>query len=79
MEIAGSVPAGRYRNRSVIPGFGLTLGVTLTWLSLIVLIPLASLFAKSATLGWEQFFDTLANERVLAALRLSFLASLGYL
>ena len=77
MAIAGSVTAGRYRNRSVIPGFGLTLGVTLTWLSLIVLIPLASLFAKSATLGWEQFFDTLANERVLAALRLSFLASLA--
>ena len=77
MEIAGSVPARRYRNRSVIPGFGLTLGVTLTWLSLIVLIPLASLFAKSATLGWGQFFETLADERVLAALRLSFLASLA--
>ncbi|MGH7005806.1 MAG: sulfate ABC transporter permease subunit CysT [Alphaproteobacteria bacterium] len=77
MAIAGSAVVGRYSNRSVIPGFGLTLGLTLTWLSLIVLIPLASLFFKSATLGWSQFFDTLTNDRVLAALQLSFLASLA--
>jgi sulfate/thiosulfate transport system permease protein len=74
---AGSAAIGGYRNRSVIPGFGLTLGLTLTWLSLIVLIPLASLVLKSATLGWSQFFDTLTNDRVLAALQLSFLASLA--
>ena len=77
MATAGSAAIGGYRNRSVIPGFGLTLGLTLTWLSLIVLIPLASLVFKSATLGWSQFFDTLTNDRVLAALQLSFLASLA--
>ena len=60
------------RRPSVIPGFGLTLGLTLTWLSLIVLIPLAGLFLKSATLGWEQFFAVLSSPRVVASLKISF-------
>ena len=77
MATASTAALGRSRSRSVIPGFGLTLGLTLTWLSLIVLIPLASLFAKSASLGWEPFLDTLSNARVLAALQLSFIASLA--
>jgi sulfate transport system permease protein len=57
---------------SVIPGFGLTLGLTLTWLGLIVLIPLAALFARSASLGPEEFLAAASGPRVLAALRLSF-------
>ncbi|WP_298726406.1 sulfate ABC transporter permease subunit CysT [uncultured Ferrovibrio sp.] len=61
---------------SVIPGFGITLGLSLLWLTLLVLIPLASLFLKSATLGWEPFFNTITAPRVLAALRLSFGAAL---
>ena len=61
---------------SAIPGFGLALGFTLTYLSLIVLIPLAALFLKSATLGFSGFFDVVAGPRTLAALRLSFLTSL---
>jgi len=58
---------------SAIPGFGLALGFTLTYLSLIVLIPLAALVLKSATSG---FWDTVTGARTLAALRLSFLTSL---
>lgn len=57
---------------SVIPGFGVTLGLTLTWLGLIVLIPLAALFARAASLGPEAFLDATSSPRVLAALRLSF-------
>ena len=61
-----------WRKPSVIPGFGITLGLTLMWLSLIVLIPLAGLFLKSATLGWEQFFAVLLSPRTVAALKISF-------
>ena len=61
---------------SAIPGFGLALGFTLTYLSLIVLIPLAALVLKSATLGFGGFWDVVTGARTLAALRLSFLTSL---
>jgi sulfate transport system permease protein len=59
------------RQRSVIPGFGPTLGFTLTYLSLIVLIPLAALFLKTATLSWDQFVAQVTAPRVLAAYRVS--------
>src|SRR5918995_5951216 len=62
----------RFRQPSVIPGFGLALGLTLTYLSLIVLIPLASMFLKTATLTWPQFWAIATDARTLAALRLSF-------
>jgi sulfate/thiosulfate transport system permease protein len=61
---------------SAIPGFGLALGFTLTYLSLIVLIPLAALVLKSASLGFAGFWDVVTGSRTLAALRLSFLTSL---
>jgi len=61
---------------SAIPGFGLALGFTLTYLSLIVLIPLAALVLKSGTLGLAGFWDVVTGARTLAALRLSFLTSL---
>ena len=57
---------------SAIPGFGLALGFTLTYLSLIVLIPLSGLVLKSATLGLAGFWNIVTGERTLAALRLSF-------
>jgi sulfate transport system permease protein len=69
-----TVPATR--QRSVIPGFSLTLGFTIAYLSLIVLIPLAGLLFKSSGLGWEGFWRTVTAPRVLAALRLSFGAAL---
>ncbi|SFF44585.1 sulfate transport system permease protein [Fontimonas thermophila] len=62
--------------RSVIPGFGLTLGYTLLYLSLIVLIPLAGVFYKSAGLGLEGIWAIISTPRVLAALKLSFGAAL---
>ena len=61
---------------SAIPGFGLALGFTLTYLSLIVLIPLAALVLKSATLGFEGFWEVVTGPRTLAALELSFFISL---
>jgi len=65
-----------WKKPSVLPGFGLALGFALLYLSLIVLIPLSATFLKSATLGWEAFWATISAPRVLAALRLSFGASL---
>jgi sulfate transport system permease protein len=65
-----------WRRPSVIPGFGITLGLTVTWLGLIILIPLAGLFLRSATLGWDRFWATVTAPRVLAALELSFGTSL---
>jgi len=62
--------------RRVIPGFGLTLGYTTLYLSLIVLVPLASIFLRSVGLGWTHFWTIIASPRVLASLRLSFGASL---
>ena len=61
---------------SAIPGFGLALGFTLAYLSLIVLLPLAALVLKSASLGFAGFWDVVTGARTLAALRLSFLTSL---
>ena len=60
------------RRPSVVPGFGITLGLTLTWLALIVLIPLGGLFLKTATLSLDQFWAIVASRRSLNALKLSF-------
>ncbi|WP_257166381.1 sulfate ABC transporter permease subunit CysT [Bradyrhizobium sp. SRS-191] len=58
--------------RSTLPGFGLTMGLTLTWLSLIVLIPLAGLFVRSTDLSLVQFWDIVTSRRTLSALKISF-------
>jgi len=63
------------RKRHVLPGFGLSMGFTLAYLSLLVLIPLATLFLKSSTLGWHQFWEVATAPRALASYRLSFGAS----
>jgi len=60
------------RSPSVLPGFGLTMGLTLTWLSLIILIPLAGVFITSAGLGWTEFWRLASDARTVAALKLSF-------
>jgi sulfate transport system permease protein len=62
----------RTRSRSVIPGFGLTMGLTLAWLSLIVLIPLAALFLKTTELTPTQFWTLITGPRTIHALYLSF-------
>ncbi|WP_448207114.1 sulfate ABC transporter permease subunit CysT [Azospirillum sp. sgz302134] len=61
---------------SVIPGFGLTMGFTLTYLGLIVLLPLAALAVKAAGLGWSGFWSAVLTPRVLAAFEISFGLSL---
>ena len=63
------------RQRSILPGFGLSLGFTLTYLSLIVLVPLAATFIRTAGMSWDDFVAAVASPRVLAAYRISFLAS----
>jgi len=68
--------AGGLRGRRVLPGFNLTLGYTLVYLSLIVLIPLSALVLKSLTLTWDQFWAAISSPRVLASYRLTFGASL---
>lgn len=60
------------RKRSVLPGFNLTMGFTLFYLGLIVLIPLAGTFIKTASLSWEQFWGTITSPRVLASYRITF-------
>ncbi|MEK6568777.1 MAG: sulfate ABC transporter permease subunit CysT [candidate division NC10 bacterium] len=64
------------KQRSVLPGFGLTMGFTLLYLSLIVLIPLSATFLKTAAMSWGQFWSTVTEPRALASYRLSFGASL---
>ena len=61
----------------VLPGFRLTLGYTLLYLSLIVLLPVAAVFGKTLELGWGEFVGVVSNPRVLAAYRLSFGAALA--
>ena len=66
----------RSRKNSVLPGFKLTLGFTVFYLSLIVLIPLGAVFWKTSTLTWEQFWQTITMPTALASYRLTFGASL---
>lgn len=64
------------RRHSVLPGFGPTLGLTVAYLSLVALIPMAALALKASSLGWQGFWSTVTTPRVLAACRLSFGAAL---
>jgi sulfate transport system permease protein len=66
-----------FKQRSILPGFGVAMGFTLLYLSLIVLIPLAALFLRTTTLSWEQFWTTVTAPRVVASYQLSFGASLA--
>lgn len=68
---------GIAKGRNVLPGFGLSLGFTLAYLSLIVLLPLSAVFLKSATLSGTAFWDTITAPRAMASYRLTFLASFG--
>jgi sulfate transport system permease protein len=74
--VSGAVAVIR-RRKSVIPGFGITLGTTLLWLSLIVLIPLAGLVLKTAELPFDRFVAIITSRRVFHAFALSFGLSLA--
>jgi len=62
----------RFRKPSVIPGFGLTLGLSLAYLTLIILIPLSGLAWRSAALGWSEFWAIASENRTLNSLKISF-------
>ena len=68
-----AIPAGRHRR--VLPGFGLTMGVTLTYVGIIVLLPVIALALKGAEIGPARFWDIVTAPRTLAALRLTILAA----
>ncbi|MFG1432075.1 sulfate ABC transporter permease subunit CysT [Xanthobacter sp. V2C-8] len=72
-----ALPLARRRPKSVIPGFGITLGITLTWLSLIVLLPMVGLFIKTSELTFERFIAVVTAARTLHALQVSFGLSLA--
>jgi sulfate transport system permease protein len=75
--IATPAPRRPWRRPNVIPGFGITLGLTLSWLALIVLIPLGGLFLKTAELSPDQFWAVVTSRRTLNALKVSFGLSLA--
>ena len=58
--------------RHVLPGLGLGLGITLTYLTLLILVPLATIPLKTATMGWDRFVEVVTSPRAIAAYRLSF-------
>ncbi len=66
----------KFKEPSVIPGFGLSMGITLFYLSAIVLIPLSTLFWKAGSLGFDHFWQAVSAPRTLAAFRISFSTSL---
>ncbi len=70
-----ALPAQRSPGR-VIPGFGISLGFTIFYLALIVLIPLSAVFLKTFTMSWDAFWLAVTSERVIASYKLSFGASL---
>jgi sulfate transport system permease protein len=65
----------RATSRGVLPGFGVSLGITCTYLSLIVLLPLATVLTRTLDLSWAQFWGTVTNPRVVASYRVTFGAS----
>jgi sulfate/thiosulfate transport system permease protein len=65
-----------FKQKSILPGFGLALGYTVFYLCLIVLIPLAAMFLKASALSWHQFWRVVSSPRAVASYRLSFGASL---
>jgi sulfate/thiosulfate transport system permease protein len=69
--VSGAAGFVRHR-KGVIPGFGITMGTTLLWLSLIVLIPLGTLFFRTAALTFDQFIAIISSRRALHAFELSF-------
>ena len=61
-----------FKSPGVLPGFGLSMGYTITYLSLIVLIPIGAIILKTTTISWAQFVQDVTNPRVLASYKLSF-------
>ncbi|WNR44855.1 sulfate ABC transporter permease subunit CysT [Paenibacillus roseipurpureus] len=66
----------RWKDKSILPGFGVTMGFTLLYLSLIVLIPLSALILKTTTMPWDRFWAVITDPQVVASYKLTFGASL---
>ncbi|MCT6923732.1 MULTISPECIES: sulfate ABC transporter permease subunit CysT [Bacillales] len=60
------------KKKNVLPGFGLSMGITMLYLSLFILIPLSMIFIESSKLGWVDFWKAVTNERVMHAYKISF-------
>ncbi len=60
------------KKNSVLPGFGLTMGFTVLYLGILVLIPLSMIFLNTASLGWHEFWEIVTHERALASYKISF-------
>lgn len=69
--------AARTRSASVLPGFGLSLGFTLFYLSLIVLIPLSTVFVQTTTLSWDRFWELVSDPRAVSSYQVSFGSALA--
>lgn len=76
MAFAQNLNLKRIKSPSIIPGFGVTLGFTLAYLAIIVIIPLSGLFFTAATVSWSEFWHTISSERVLHSYKISFGISL---
>jgi sulfate/thiosulfate transport system permease protein len=72
-----ALPIGRRRSRAGLPSGGLAMGVSLLWLSLIVLLPLAAVVAKSFEGGLDAFWNSVTSRQALSALRFTLLTSLA--
>ena len=54
-------------SRRVLPGFGLSMGITVTYLTLLVLIPLSAVFIRSSGMGWEELWSAVTGRQVVAS------------
>ena len=70
-----SIKPLKLKQQSVIPGFGITMGIALLYLTLLVMIPISMVFINSSSLGISNYIDIVASERVLASLKISFVTS----
>lgn len=62
----------KFKQQSVLPGFGITIGFSLIYIALLVLIPVSMVFINSSSIGWRKFWEIASSERVLASLKISF-------
>jgi sulfate transport system permease protein len=72
MDEALEIQKRIYRKKKVLPGFGITFGFMMLYLSLIILIPLSTIFINTAGISWNEFWKIVTNERVMQAYKLSF-------
>jgi sulfate transport system permease protein len=62
----------RYPARRILPGFGLTMGITVSYLTLLVLIPLSAVFIRSSGMGWDAFWSAITSRQVVASYKVTF-------